>query len=59
MPHDKGKFLILDIDSGDYEVDDDDSKATQHELLPARTAASAKSNAHCRCTVTRQCSMPN
>jgi hypothetical protein len=24
MPQDKGKYLTLDIESGDYEVDDDD-----------------------------------
>ena len=27
MPQDKGKFLILDIESGDYEVDEDDVAA--------------------------------
>lgn len=27
MPQDKGKFLIVDIESGDYEVDEDDLQA--------------------------------
>ena len=27
MPQEKGKFLIMDIESGDYEVDEDDLKA--------------------------------
>ena len=27
MPHQKGKFLVLDIETGDYEVDDDDLQA--------------------------------
>jgi hypothetical protein len=27
MPQDKGKFLVVDIDSGDYEVDEDDLAA--------------------------------
>ena len=34
MPQHKGKFLILDIESGDYEIDEDDSKA--EEILRAR-----------------------
>jgi hypothetical protein len=34
MPQHKGKFLILDILSGDYEVDEDDS--TAEEVLRAR-----------------------
>ena len=27
MPQHKGKFLVLDIETGDYEVDDDDLQA--------------------------------
>ena len=27
MPQDKGKFLIIDIETGDYEVDKDDLQA--------------------------------
>ncbi len=27
MPQDKGKFLLIDIESGDYEVDEDDLQA--------------------------------
>jgi hypothetical protein len=34
MPQHKGKFLFLDIESGDYEIDDDDSRA--EESLRAR-----------------------
>jgi hypothetical protein len=34
MPQHKGKFLFLDIESGDYEIDDDDSGA--EEILRAR-----------------------
>jgi hypothetical protein len=34
MPQHKGKFLILDIKSGDYEVNEDDLKA--EEALRAR-----------------------
>jgi len=34
FPQHKGKFLILDILSGDYEIDDDDSSA--EEKLRAR-----------------------
>lgn len=34
MPAHKGKFLILDILSGDYEIDQDDS--TAEEVLRAR-----------------------
>ena len=34
MPQDKGKFLVLDIDSGDYEIDSDDLSA--EEILRAR-----------------------
>jgi hypothetical protein len=34
MPQHKGKFLFLDIESGDYEIDDDDSRA--EEILRAR-----------------------
>src|SRR5437867_2395721 len=34
MPQHKGKFLILDIESGDYEVDEDDLKA--YDRLRAR-----------------------
>jgi hypothetical protein len=29
MPQEKGKFLILDIESGDYEVDEDDLRAEE------------------------------
>jgi hypothetical protein len=29
MPQEKGKFLILDIESGDYEVDKDDLRAEE------------------------------
>jgi hypothetical protein len=34
MPQHKGKFLILDIESGDYEIDEDDLKA--YDILRAR-----------------------
>src|SRR5205823_2471321 len=34
MPQHKGKFLILDIESGDYEIDTDDLSA--EEILRAR-----------------------
>ncbi len=34
MPDNKGRFLILDIPSGDYEMDDDDLSA--EELLRSR-----------------------
>jgi hypothetical protein len=34
MPQHKGKFLILDIESGDYEMDEDD--LTAEEKLRAR-----------------------
>ena len=34
MPQHKGKFLILDIESGDYEMDEDDT--TAEEILRAR-----------------------
>lgn len=34
MPEHKGRFLILDIESGDYEMDDDDLRA--EEILRAR-----------------------
>jgi hypothetical protein len=34
MPQNKGKFLVLDIESGDYEVDSDD--LTAEEILRAR-----------------------
>lgn len=37
MPHDKGKFLILDIESGDYEIDADDTSA--EERLRSRRPA--------------------
>lgn len=37
MPHDKGKFLILDIESGAYEIDTDDTSA--EERLRARRPA--------------------
>jgi len=37
MPHAKGKFLILDIESGDYEIDADDTSA--EERLRARRPA--------------------
>ena len=29
LPHQKGKFLVLDIESGDYEVDEDDLSAEE------------------------------
>ena len=29
MPKDKGKFLDLDIDTGEYEIDEDDAVATE------------------------------
>jgi hypothetical protein len=32
MPQYKGKFLILDIESGDYEIDTDDTSATSHSF---------------------------
>jgi len=35
MPQDKGKFLIVDIESGDYEVDEDDL-AAEDRLLARR-----------------------
>jgi hypothetical protein len=34
MPQHKGKFLVLDIKSGDYEIDEDDLSAS--EKLQAR-----------------------
>ncbi len=34
MPQHKGKFLVLDIESGDYEIDEDDLSA--EEVLRAR-----------------------
>jgi hypothetical protein len=34
MPQHKGKFLIIDVESGDYEVDEDDLKA--EEILRSR-----------------------
>lgn len=34
MPQHKGKFLVLDIESGDYEMDEDDLSA--EEILRAR-----------------------
>lgn len=34
MPQHKGKFLILDIDTGDYEVDENDMRAVH--ILRAR-----------------------
>lgn len=34
MPQQKGRFLVLDIESGDYEIDDDDLSAS--EKLQAR-----------------------
>ena len=34
MPQHKGKFLVLDIESGDYEMDDNDMSA--EETLRAR-----------------------
>lgn len=34
MPRDKGKFLVLDIESGGYEMDEDDLSA--EEVLRAR-----------------------
>lgn len=34
MPQHKGKFLVLDIESGDYEIDEDDLSAS--EILQAR-----------------------
>jgi hypothetical protein len=34
MPQHKGKFLVLDITSGDYEIDEDDLKA--EDALRAR-----------------------
>lgn len=34
MPQQKGKFLIIDIETGDYEIDDDDLSA--EEILRAR-----------------------
>jgi hypothetical protein len=34
MPQHKGKFLVLDITSGDYEIDEDDLSA--EEVLRAR-----------------------
>ena len=32
MPRDKGKFLVLDIDSAAYEIDADDVQATERLL---------------------------
>ena len=29
MPKEKGKFLVLDIESGQYEIDEDDAAATE------------------------------
>ena len=34
MPQHKGKFLVLDIESGDYEIDEDDLSA--EEVLRVR-----------------------
>ena len=34
MPQHKGKFLVLDIESGDYEIDNDDLSA--EEVLRSR-----------------------
>jgi hypothetical protein len=34
MPQHKGKFLVVDIESGDYEIDEDDLSAS--EILQAR-----------------------
>ena len=34
LPEHKGKFLVLDIESGDYEIDNDDMSA--EEILRAR-----------------------
>ncbi len=34
MPEQKGRFMVLDVDSGDYEIDDDD--LTAEEALRAR-----------------------
>ena len=34
MPHAKGKFLILDIESGDYEIDADDTSAEERLHIP-------------------------
>jgi hypothetical protein len=34
MPQHKGKFLVVDIESGDYEMDEDDLSAA--EILKAR-----------------------
>lgn len=31
-PQHKGKFLVIDIETGDYEIDADDLVATQHLL---------------------------
>ena len=31
-PQHKGKFLVIDIETGDYEIDTDDLVATQHLL---------------------------
>ena len=32
MPQEKGKFLVLDIETGDYEVDEEDLKAEKRLL---------------------------
>lgn len=31
-PQHKGQFLVIDIETGDYEIDEDDLVATQHLL---------------------------
>jgi len=31
-PGNRGKFIVIDIETGDYEVDDDDLKATKRVL---------------------------
>ena len=63
MPGEKGKFLILDIESGDYEVDEDDLRAEERlrdrhpDLLahgePPYPVTSRNSPARCggRCVV--------
>ncbi|MGH2587848.1 MAG: hypothetical protein ACRDJE_23250 [Dehalococcoidia bacterium] len=37
-PEDKGKFAVVDIETGDYEIDADDLTAT-HRLLARRPGA--------------------
>jgi hypothetical protein len=32
MPQHKGKFLVLDIETGEYEIDEDDAAATERLL---------------------------